>query len=248
MRVAIRIDDITPDMDWAKFLRFKEILDKHGVKPLIGVVPDNKDKKLKIDLPRKDFWNYVKELRKDGWTIAMHGVNHLYTTKKAGNFPIGNKSEFAGLSLEDQDYLIREGRRIFRANDIPTDIFMAPSHSFDYNTLKALKKNGFDKITDGFGSGPYEKDGMTFYPISISKSKSLADKSEGLVTFVYHTNTMDDSDFENFEKLFDKAEVVSYSEYKKMDVSPRTLTGDIKEYALAKGKFTLMQVRKKIKK
>lgn len=248
MKITVRMDDITPDMDWAKFLRFKEILDKHGVKPLIGVVPDNKDKKLKIDLPRKDFWSYIKELRKDGWTIAMHGVHHLYTTRKAGMFPIGNKSELAGLSLDAQDALIREGRRIFRANDIATDIFMAPSHSFDYNTLKALKKNGFNKITDGFGKGPYEKEGMTFYPISVSKSRTLADGSEGLVTFVYHTNTMDDSDFESFEKLFDKAEVVSYSEYRNMEAGSRNLSGELKEYAMAKGKYTLMQARKMLKK
>lgn len=247
MKITVRMDDITPDMDWAKFLRFKDILDKHGVKPLIGVVPDNKDKKLKIDLPRKDFWSYIKELRKDGWTIAMHGVHHLYTTRKAGMFPIGNKSELAGLSLDEQDALIREGRRIFRANDIATDIFMAPSHSFDYNTLKALKKNGFNKITDGFGKGPYQKEGMTFYPISVSKSRSLADGSEGLVTFVYHTNTMDDSDFENFEKLFDKAEVVSYSEYLNLDAKKCNLADEFTEFSTAKAKYYAVKLRKYLK-
>ena len=39
MKIAIRMDDITPDMDWAKFLRFKELCDLYQVKPLIGVVP-----------------------------------------------------------------------------------------------------------------------------------------------------------------------------------------------------------------
>ena len=28
MYITIRLDDITPDMDWGKFKRFKEILDK----------------------------------------------------------------------------------------------------------------------------------------------------------------------------------------------------------------------------
>ncbi|MBO5623235.1 MAG: DUF2334 domain-containing protein, partial [Butyrivibrio sp.] len=42
MNITIRMDDITPDMDWDKFLRFKSLLDEHGIKPLIGVVPDNR--------------------------------------------------------------------------------------------------------------------------------------------------------------------------------------------------------------
>ena len=244
MRVTIRMDDITPDMDWTKFLRFKAILDKHGVKPLIGVVPENKDKKLQIDKAHEDFWEYVTALQKDGWTIAMHGLNHLYTTKKAGNFPIGNKSEFAGLSFEKQDAMIREGRRIFKNKGISTDIFMAPSHSFDYSTIKALKKNGFDKITDGFGNAPYEKGGITYYPISVSKSKTLKDKAEGLVTFVYHTNTMDDSDFRTFEKLFEKAEVVSFSENFRIDAVTRDIPGEAAEYLTAKAKYIAVRLRK----
>ena len=46
MKIAVRMDDITPDMDWEKFLAFKEILDTFGIKPLIGVVPDNRDENL----------------------------------------------------------------------------------------------------------------------------------------------------------------------------------------------------------
>ena len=66
MNITIRMDDITPDMDWEKFLRFKSFLDEHGIKPLIGVVPDNRDKKLSLDPVRADFWSYIKELERDG--------------------------------------------------------------------------------------------------------------------------------------------------------------------------------------
>lgn len=244
MRITIRMDDITPDMDWEKFLRFKKLLDAHNIKPLIGVVSDNQDKKLQINKPREDFWAYVKGLQEEGWIIALHGYNHLYTTKKSGLFPIGNKSEFAGLPLAKQDAMIREGKRILRTNNIETDIFMAPSHSFDKNTLKALKKNGFTGITDGFGREPYERDGLVFYPISVSKGKSIKDEKDGLVTFVYHVNTMTDGDFKSFEKLFDKAEVVSYSTYR--DYSPKAGNsfGWLCEYLMAKGKFLLVRLRK----
>ena len=58
MKIAVRLDDITPDMDWESFLRFKELLDRYQVKPLIGIVPDNQDEHLKgSDKGRpEDFW------------------------------------------------------------------------------------------------------------------------------------------------------------------------------------------------
>ncbi len=244
MRIAIRMDDITPDMDWKKFNRFKEILDDYGICPLIGVVPDNRDKKLKIDEPREDFWEYVKELQENGWAVAMHGLNHLYTTKNPGIFPIGGKSEFAGLSYIRQDEMIREGRRILMSKGIVTDIFMAPSHSFDQNTLRALKRNGFYIITDGFGLTPYRMDEMIFYPISVKRSRSLEDTRDGIVTFVYHTNTMSDKDFEKLEKLMDSGKVVSYSEFSRMEVKDKTIIDEAMQFVTAKGKYTLMQLKK----
>ena len=103
MKIAIRMDDITPDMDWGKFKRFKDLLDAHHITPLIGVVPRNKDEKLSINPAREDFWDYIKNLRDRGWVVAMHGYKHRYTTKDPGLFPIGGKSEFAGLPFDKQD-------------------------------------------------------------------------------------------------------------------------------------------------
>ncbi|WP_024867390.1 DUF2334 domain-containing protein [Butyrivibrio sp. FCS014] len=248
MRIAIRLDDITPGMNWENFLRFKEILDKHGVKPLIGVVPDVRDKKLQIDDDRPDFWNYVKELRQQGWIVAMHGFCHVYTTSSPGLFPIGGKSEFAGVSYKRQEEMIKEGKRILEEHGIETDLFMAPSHSFDMNTLKVLKENGFYGLTDGFGTGPFRSHGLVFYPISVSRAASLKSKKDGIVTFVYHTNTMKEADFEDFEKLFDRAEVVSFSEYKRLDVEDRTLLGEVSRYCVARAKYLAVQARKLIKK
>ena len=49
MKIAVRMDDIAPGMDWKKFNDFKELLDEYGIKPLIGVVPDNQDDNLERD-------------------------------------------------------------------------------------------------------------------------------------------------------------------------------------------------------
>lgn len=242
------MDDITPDMDWDKFSRFKAILDRHSVKPLIGVVPDNKDKKLQIDKPAPDFWQYIQKLQKDGWVVAMHGYNHRYTTKEAGIFPIGGKSEFAGLSLYVQDEMIREGRRILKSNGILTDVFMAPSHSFDRNTIKALKKNGFKTITDGFGNRPYIRQGLTFIPLAFKKSMAIKSKKGGITTFVYHTNTMNDKDFASFEKLLNEVNVESYSECFNLEPKKFNIIDGVIEYTLAKTKYTLSRLRKLLKK
>ncbi len=245
MKITIRMDDITPGMDWGKFERFKAILDEYGIKPLIGVVPDNRDKKLSIDPDREDFWKYIRELQEEGYSVAMHGLTHVYTTKNPGMFPIGGKSEFAGLPMARQDEMIREGRRIFRSNGIVTDIFMAPSHSFDKNTLKVLKKNGFYIITDGFGDKPFRANDMIFYPISVQKSRSLKDEKDGIVTFVYHANSMNDRDFEKLKDLMETGKVVSYSEYKYVGIEERSVMQDVWQYTMAKAKYTVMQLKKR---
>ena len=237
MKITIRIDDIAPEMDWRKFNRFKAILDKHGVKPIIGVIPENKDSKLKISDEPEDFWEYVKKLQNDGWVIAMHGCNHLYTSCKGGLFPLNEKSEFAGYDYKTQLEKLERGKKILESHNITTDIFMAPSHSYDKVTLKALKNSGFSRVTDGFGNAPYKRMGLIFYPISSQKSKSLSSGENGITTFVYHPNTMDDKDFENFEKIFDKAQIVSYCEFSKYNVRSRTVIGNLQEYILAKAKY-----------
>ncbi len=241
MRITIRLDDITPDMDWGKFCRIKKMLDEHNVTPLIGVVPDCKDSKLKIDAAREDFWEMIQKLQSMGWTVAMHGYNHLYTTKSGGLFPLNHKSEYAGLDFETQDKMVREGKEILKSHGIDTDIFMAPSHSYDKNTLKALKKNGFTKVTDGFGTKPYKRRGITFYPISFNRSMSLKSGSNGITTFVYHANTMEDGNFKSMEKLFDRAEIVSYSEFDKINARPRSFIGNIGENLLARVKYFLVK-------
>ena len=43
MKIAVRLDDITPDMDWERFLAVKKLLDRYGIKPLIGVIPDDEN-------------------------------------------------------------------------------------------------------------------------------------------------------------------------------------------------------------
>ena len=64
--------------------------------------------------------------------------------------PLNDFSEFAGLGFEQQFAMLEKGKAILESHGIKTDIFMAPAHSYDRNTLNALQKLGFTKMTDGF--------------------------------------------------------------------------------------------------
>lgn len=258
MKIAIRLDDISEDMNWEKFLRFKGLLDMYRIKPLIGVIPQNKDLKLinfreiggeKIiaDVTKGDFWGFVKNLQDEGWIVAMHGVNHVYTTRSGGMFPLNHNSEFAGLKYEEQYALLNSGVMMMKEHGITTDMFMAPSHSYDKNTLKSLEKLGFSKITDGFGTEPYLYNNIIFYPISYNRKSVLKDKNNSrYTTFVYHTNTMDEKDFERFEEQLKLFNFISYDEFLNAVPKKRGLLGRIKEYIMADGKRRLVNLKKLI--
>lgn len=190
MNVNIRMDDITPDMDWEKFYMFKEILDELNIKPLIGVVPKNEDELLHVEDDNPDFWKIIRDLQEQGWAVAMHGVRHRYTTKNGGLFPLNHFSEFAGVPYEKQYEEISLGKEILTKNGVSTSIFMAPGHTFDKQTVKALLNNGFKAITDGFGKKPFIREGLMYYPIAFQRKKVFCDISEGVNTLVYHLNTM----------------------------------------------------------
>lgn len=100
----IRLDDACPTMNREKWGRMEEILDKHGVKPMVGVIPHNEDPKQKIDSEDVGFWEKVKTWKDKGGTIALHGYNHCYASNGGmeGLNPMWSRSEFAGLPLESQ--------------------------------------------------------------------------------------------------------------------------------------------------
>lgn len=244
MQIAIRLDDITPDMDWDKFYNFKKLLDQYQIKPLIGVVPDNRDSNLHKEEKKQEFWQYIRQLQEEGWVIALHGYQHLYTTNKSGLFPLNNFSEFAGVPLEKQREMLQKGTELLKSYEIQTNVFMAPGHSFDKNTLRVLKELGYSYLTDGFGKKPYLRKGITFLPISVSRKRSL-EKQDGATTFVYHLNEMSEESYKNQVKFFEeyKDNLISYSKFMELSAKKRNFFGNIMEYSLAKMKFYLMKFR-----
>ena len=246
MKIAVRMDDITPDMNWNNFNFFLELFEKAGITPLLGIVPENKDKSLNREPPRENFYEVMNELENKGFTFAMHGCYHVYSTKCGGIFPLNGYSEFAGHPYETQKEMLLYGKEKLKENGIETDIFMAPAHSYDKNTLKALRELGFTKITDGFGKRPYIYKEITFYPISFRLSGSLKKKT-GVTTMVIHANTVTEADMAGYQKIFKEhgKNMISYSEFLNMEPVKRGFSGMFIENVMAKLKHFLILLRKR---
>ena len=157
-KILIRFDDVAPGMAWSKFIPLKEHLESLGIRSILGVVPDCQDQKLNVEEIKPDFFNLIRTYRDYGDIIAQHGTHHNYVTQDSGILGINNFSEFAGLAFEEQKLTLKKGKEILLAEEVWQPYFMAPAHSFDTNTLKALRDLDFHALTDGYG----------FYPVSYT--------------------------------------------------------------------------------
>lgn len=165
-KFVVRFDDICPTMDLNQFKKACELVDRYNIKPLIGIIPKNMDPDQIIDPEYPNFWETIKELQDNGWVIALHGLTHVYDQKKPKTILCGKKhSEFAGNSYEIQKEKIRKGVEILNEHGIQTDVFFAPAHTYDSNTLKALRDCGFRYLSDGFSSRPYKRFGIISIPV-----------------------------------------------------------------------------------
>lgn len=201
-KYILRLDDAAERMDITKWNRVEILLDKYNIKPLVGVIPNCKDPMMKEYPIDPSFWNKVNEWEDKGWIIALHGYNHVYCTSEGGINPVNSRSEFAGVPLEQQKEKIREGVKIFRKNGQNPQVFFAPSHTFDENTIKALKEESNIRIiSDTVANKSYQQYGMTFVPQQSGKVRKL---SFHLVTFCYHPNTMEEADFFLLERFLIK--------------------------------------------
>ncbi len=279
MKAAIRLDDITVNMDWERFRCVEAILDEADICPLIGVVPFPED--INLDrmgsgtafgsvtykpryswddtitesIPSDDGeWSeFLKGLKDKGWVIALHGYKHVYTTRKKGIFPLNRFSEFAGISFYDQLNMIKKGLDKLESWGVPAEVFMAPGHTYDRKTLKALCGAGLMKVTDGFGARPYRRfvhnagrvDVLRFYPISRKRSECISDKY-GFTTLVLHCNTMTDDDMDALKQMImsNRDHFMNYGEYLTEGLVDRGVMGNIGEYLTAYCKYIYVKLRR----
>src|SRR5437016_3724820 len=100
---VLRFDDICPTMRWDVWSEIEACLVNFGVKPILAIVPDNRDPVLQVDPRVEDFWARARHWQELGWTIALHGYQHLYVARDGGLVTLRKKSEFASLPATEQE-------------------------------------------------------------------------------------------------------------------------------------------------
>ena len=195
----IRLDDASDHMNILNWTRVEHLLDENGVKPLVGVIPMNRDSMLLEFAEDPGFWEKAKRWQNKGWRIALHGYEHVCSTNCAGINPVHDRSEFAGCSLEDQRTKIREGLRILREHRLEPDSFFAPSHTFDENTLEALRlESDIRVISDTVANDCYCYRGFTFIPQQAGRVRELPFK---VTTICLHPNYITESELNETERF-----------------------------------------------
>src|SRR5215469_15120577 len=111
-KYLVRFDDICPTMNWDIWVRVEKVLLESGIRPILAVVPDNQDPKLHAAAPNSEFWARVRTWQARGWTIGLHGYQHLKATHDGGILNLNQWSEFSGLPFDEQK------SKLQRAHDI----------------------------------------------------------------------------------------------------------------------------------
>lgn len=220
-RILIRIDDVCPTMDgsafWERINFFKEL----GIKPLLGVIPACEDETLQygnVD----HFWEMIRDLADEGYPIAMHGCRHVYTMGKRGLVCLRKQSEFVGLPYETQVQMLQAGKRMLEEKGINTRWFMAPGHSYDRQTVRALAAAGFQYVSDGRSSSPYCLHGIKFIPAASIWQSPFCGK---VVTVCMHPSTDSQRSYRKVQKFVreNRSQVGAFSEAEQWSALPYAL-------------------------
>lgn len=197
-RYLLRFDDLCPTMDWAAWEPVEAMLVAQGVKPILAVVPDNRDPRLMVAPPAADFWERVRGWQARGWAIGLHGWQHTYVNREPGLLRLNPFSEFAGLDYAEQHEKLSLGLARFAREGVRADAWVAPAHSFDAVTVLALKELGLPVISDGMAFRPFRDGaGVVWVPQQFARMRAMP---WGLWTFCYHLNGSSAADLDDLRR------------------------------------------------
>jgi peptidoglycan/xylan/chitin deacetylase (PgdA/CDA1 family) len=194
----LRFDDICPTMNWANWDPVEAQLAGLGLRPILAVVPDNRDPRRVAGPPRADFWPRVRQWQAQGWAIALHGYQHLYVNRNPGIIGLNPQSEFAGLPRREQEDKLRKGLAIFRDQGVRAEAWVAPAHSFDRTTVDLLVELGIEVISDGLWHRPFSEPGrVTWVPQQVWE---FCPRPAGVWTVCCHPNPWSPDQLERFQR------------------------------------------------
>lgn len=191
----VRLDDACPTMRRETWGPLESLLDELAIKPVVGVVPENRDPQLVCSPADTDFWGRVVHWQSKGWDIALHGQHHAYHPIPPDGKPIlrlNDQSEFVGLPLDEQKRRLSAGYAKMVEAGVHPRIFMAPSHTFDLLTLQALREaTDIRIIADGHALRAFNAEGFTWIPQQLWRYR---DMPFGVWCICLHPNTMSQAD------------------------------------------------------
>lgn len=202
----LRIDDVCPTMRRNSFERIRAVCDKLDIQPMIGIIPDNQDPKLRVERQWPDFWDVMNNLANNRWIIAQHGYQHLYNK---------HKTEFAGLTYDEQFRKISLGHSILTKKlECNPKWFMAPSHSLDATTCEVLRKLSFTHVTDGTALYPFMQYGLIWVPQQLWRPISTP---FGLWTICIHPDTMSNKEINSVIRFI----TIHAQQFKNVSLEPQ---------------------------
>lgn len=196
----MRLDDASEYWNKDKWIRMHDLLVKYDVKPIVAIIPANEDPKLLPLGKDEDFWDIIQEwIRKDRWTPALHGHRHFLHIAAGGMNQVNQRSEFVGYQLLEQKFKIRNGLENLKNHGIVPEIFVAPCHTFDENTLEALRiESNIRIISDTIADDIYYRYGFYFIPQQSGVVRPLKNR---ITTFCYHPNFASEEGFNQLENF-----------------------------------------------
>lgn len=196
-KYILRFDDVCPTMNWHVWDQVEALLRHENIRPIVAVIPDNRDDSLCVAPPSRDFWGRVRAWSQLGWTVAVHGYQHAYSTTDEGIIGLNDRSEFAGVDRPIQASRLNAALKIFHAQSIYPTTWVAPGHSFDWNTVDCLKELGVRVISDGFFLRPVRQNGCTWLPQQLWRLRWMP---AGVWTVCYHINAWRERDIQAFAR------------------------------------------------
>jgi hypothetical protein len=184
-----RLDDACPWMDADRWGTLEKLFDRYGVKPVVAIIPECRDPGVRPAPEDPKFWVKARAWQAKGWTIALHGFDHVYVGTAGGLVPLNRQTEFAGQPEAVQRQKIRDGWAALRARGLEPTVWVAPSHTFDRTTLKVLEEETSIRIvSDGLATSPFRRLGFSWIPQQMWRPRV---RPSGVWTICLHPNTID---------------------------------------------------------
>ena len=198
-RYLVRLDDACPWMNAERWGAVEALLDRYGVSPIVAVVPHCADPELRVAPEDPTFWERARRWQAKGWTIGLHGLDHVFTGKNRGLVPLNDYTEFAGRPEAEQRNKIRLGWEGLRSHGLEPRVWVAPAHTFDRTTLLCLEQETTIRVvSDGLARNAFRRWGFLWIPQQLWRPRRMP---AGLWTLCLHPNEITDAELENLSRF-----------------------------------------------